>query len=463
VNWDAHQRNISEAFHSLRKDEHFCDVTLACGHCSQFQAHKVVLSAGSSFFEQILKSHKHPSPLIYLKGVDASHMELLLDFMYGGEVHVKVEELENFLKAGDELGVKGLSNTKAPESSKEGTLQSPLQEKEDQTEEKLQSHCTSSKSDTLSTPVQGLGSLKTTSVEKVASNQDSAEDNLVKEDEIIGQQGESKSATPPGKVQIPRLAPKNLTRTAVAKQQKIQIVKSANGTIQVRGLLPGQLLTQLPNGKLQVCSVASPAAKVLGRYQSTVPSKPTVVAQLNPSSNKAVPYPVDVPSSEPDFSTIEISSPKTIANTCSLSRSSPPAEESMGSGSFPIVVKSEQLDYHEDANEAALMSEQPENNASGDEAQNHQIEEWKDLRKYATVVQKGTRGSGEKAVLKCSRCGKIMRHGQIESMLRHIECKHFRGAFSHTCSVCQKSFDTKVALNQHKTKEHALKKFISPS
>ena len=128
-----------------------------------------------------------------------------------------------------------------------------------------------------------------------------------------------------------------------------------------------------------------------------------------------------------------------------------------------IVVKSEQLDYNEDANEAALMSEELETNASGDEAQNHQIEEWKDLRKYATVVQRGARGSGEKTVYKCSLCGKIMRHGQIEAMMGHIECKHFRGAFNHICSMCQKSFDTKFALNQHKTKENALKKFINPS
>ena len=81
------------AFNSLRKDEHFSDVTLACEN-RQFQAHKVVLSAGSSFFEQILKSHKHPSPLVYLKGVEAKHMELLLDYIYSGEVVIKQEELD---------------------------------------------------------------------------------------------------------------------------------------------------------------------------------------------------------------------------------------------------------------------------------------------------------------------------------------------------------------------------------
>jgi len=108
LSWDNHQKNISEAFFSLRKDKFFCDVTLACED-RQFQAHKVVLSTGSSFFDQILKSHKHPSPLVYLKGVEAKHVELLLDFMYCGEVALQQEELESFMRAGEELGVRGLA------------------------------------------------------------------------------------------------------------------------------------------------------------------------------------------------------------------------------------------------------------------------------------------------------------------------------------------------------------------
>ena len=30
LNWDKHEINITMAFNSLRKDEHFSDVTLAC-------------------------------------------------------------------------------------------------------------------------------------------------------------------------------------------------------------------------------------------------------------------------------------------------------------------------------------------------------------------------------------------------------------------------------------------------
>ena len=47
LNWDKHEINITMAFNSLRKDEHFSDVTLACEN-RQFQAHKVVLSESSS-------------------------------------------------------------------------------------------------------------------------------------------------------------------------------------------------------------------------------------------------------------------------------------------------------------------------------------------------------------------------------------------------------------------------------
>ena len=115
LTWDNHRKNASEAFSSLRKDEFFCDVTLACQD-QQFKAHKVVLAASSLFFEQVLQNHKHPNPLIYLKGVEVKHMEWLLDFMYCGVVSLQQEEVEDFLRAGEELKVKGLTVMVTPES-----------------------------------------------------------------------------------------------------------------------------------------------------------------------------------------------------------------------------------------------------------------------------------------------------------------------------------------------------------
>ena len=54
-------------------------------------------------------------------------------------------------------------------------------------------------------------------------------------------------ATPTTVVQQP-------TPVTPSPQQKVQIVRSADGKIQVRGLLPGQQLVQMPDGKLQIFS-----------------------------------------------------------------------------------------------------------------------------------------------------------------------------------------------------------------
>ena len=44
------------------------------------------------------------------------------------------------------------------------------------------------------------------------------------------------------------------TTAVTPQQQKVQIVRSSDGKIQVRGLLPGQQLVQMPDGKLQIFS-----------------------------------------------------------------------------------------------------------------------------------------------------------------------------------------------------------------
>ena len=40
LRWGAHEKNLSKVFRELRRDEHFCDVAIACENL-QFQAHKV--------------------------------------------------------------------------------------------------------------------------------------------------------------------------------------------------------------------------------------------------------------------------------------------------------------------------------------------------------------------------------------------------------------------------------------
>ena len=66
LKWNDFQENVNTAFGSLREDNEFADVTLACEDGQQIEAHKVILAASSPFFQNLLKSNKHPHPLIYM-------------------------------------------------------------------------------------------------------------------------------------------------------------------------------------------------------------------------------------------------------------------------------------------------------------------------------------------------------------------------------------------------------------
>merc|ERR1712211_158403 len=87
LRWNDFESNISVAFRELREEKDFFDVTLACDD-SQVQAHKVILSACSPFFRNILRRNPHQHPLLYLKGVKYKELLSVLDFMYEGEVNV---------------------------------------------------------------------------------------------------------------------------------------------------------------------------------------------------------------------------------------------------------------------------------------------------------------------------------------------------------------------------------------
>jgi len=122
LRWNDFEQNISSSFRELKEDKDFFDVTLACDD-NQLQAHKVILSACSPFFRSVLKKNPHQHPLLYLKGVKYVEIQLVLNFMYHGEVNVAQDELNSFLSVAEDLQVKGLSqnqpkpNRKPQESS----------------------------------------------------------------------------------------------------------------------------------------------------------------------------------------------------------------------------------------------------------------------------------------------------------------------------------------------------------
>ena len=117
LEWNDFETNISSAFRELREDKDFFDVTPVCDD-EQIQAHKVILSACSSFFRNVLRLNPHQHPLLYMKGVKFSDLQAVLTFMYHGEVNVAQEELNSFLSVAEDLQVKGLTQTQSfPQST----------------------------------------------------------------------------------------------------------------------------------------------------------------------------------------------------------------------------------------------------------------------------------------------------------------------------------------------------------
>ena len=84
LQWNDFKDNAINAFGSLRDDNDFADVTLACEDGKQVEAHKVVLASSSPFFQNILRKNKHIHPLIYMRGVKSDDLLAIVDFLYSG-------------------------------------------------------------------------------------------------------------------------------------------------------------------------------------------------------------------------------------------------------------------------------------------------------------------------------------------------------------------------------------------
>ena len=111
LSWKDFKKNASESFCALRNEEDFFDVTLVCDDMKQIEAHKVVLSSCSPVLKYLLKSNKHPHPLLYIRGVKNIELQNVIDYIYFGEVSIAQEDLNGFLVIAEDLKLKGLINT----------------------------------------------------------------------------------------------------------------------------------------------------------------------------------------------------------------------------------------------------------------------------------------------------------------------------------------------------------------
>ena len=107
IKWEDFKTEVSCSFDRLREDNDFVDVTLISDDKAKLKGHKVVLSACSPFFKDVLKENQHEHPLLYLSGVDSKALKLVLDYIYMGEVQLESDYIDYFFEVAGKLELSG--------------------------------------------------------------------------------------------------------------------------------------------------------------------------------------------------------------------------------------------------------------------------------------------------------------------------------------------------------------------
>ena len=109
LTWNDYPDHLRTLMHDLMVSEDFADVTLVTDDKKKVRAHRHVLSACSPVFKEILQIEKQNNhPFIYLRGIQYSEIEPILQFMYLGEAKLYEERLNEFLSAVRDLEIKEL-------------------------------------------------------------------------------------------------------------------------------------------------------------------------------------------------------------------------------------------------------------------------------------------------------------------------------------------------------------------
>ena len=114
----AHLFRSSEDHDERIDNEDLSDVTLVTEDRKQIKAHINILSACSPVFKDILKKEDNSSTVMYLRGIQFSEMESIMQFIYLGEATFFEERMDEFIAVAKSLEINELC-TAEPEINDE--------------------------------------------------------------------------------------------------------------------------------------------------------------------------------------------------------------------------------------------------------------------------------------------------------------------------------------------------------
>ena len=137
LTWDTYPDHLRNMLLEMMNSSYLTDVTLVCDDKKQFKAHKIVLSACSTTFRNIIDGLHQDNPVIYLRGIQHEEMRAVLDFIYLGSTTLCQERLKEFLDVSKSLEINEVSKCfdkdTNDENIEEEWLQKPSHQKQSNT------------------------------------------------------------------------------------------------------------------------------------------------------------------------------------------------------------------------------------------------------------------------------------------------------------------------------------------
>lgn len=92
--------NLLQKLYEQKKSSRFCDITLFVNN-KIVRAHRNVLACNSPYFDSILMHHKIHREQLTINGLNVDTFNLVLNYMYTGEITINYSNVEDTLKFAD--------------------------------------------------------------------------------------------------------------------------------------------------------------------------------------------------------------------------------------------------------------------------------------------------------------------------------------------------------------------------
>ena len=110
LTWQTYSDHLKSMMKELMMNEDYSDVTLVTEDKKQIKANIHILSACSPVFKDFLKKENKSSTIMYLRGIQYSEMESIMQFIYLGKTTFYEERMDEFLSVAKSLEIKELCN-----------------------------------------------------------------------------------------------------------------------------------------------------------------------------------------------------------------------------------------------------------------------------------------------------------------------------------------------------------------